>query len=329
MQSIGCLGAAKITPISICKPALVVAGAQLCTIGARQAARASEFAKRYGFESASGSYSEVIASDEVSLVYNALPINHHHEWTVRALNAGKHVLCEKPFAMNKMQARDMIATAKASGRRVIEAFHYRYHPAFVEMLAWINSGHIGDIKRLTAYFTAPIDNQDGTEIRHRVKTGGGAFMDLGCYPLHWVRTVLNSEPIEVGASAQVTPAGVDEDLSATLVFHGGIEATLYASMAIEKPRKNQLRIEGTKGRITFNNPLAPHTGAELYSEGTSSPRRAAISPISTYTYQLAAVIQALAADLPLPTEGQDTLNQQTALDKIYDTAGLQHLRQLA
>ena len=214
---IGILGAARITQKALIEPAKVIPSTRRIAMAARDRDRAEAYAARHGVEHVFDDYASVIACDEVDLVYNPLPINLHAEWTIKALEAGKHVLCEKPFAMSVEEAREMLAVAEKNGKRLIEAFHYRYHPAFETCLEWLAAGEIGDLRELHATFNVAIKD-NGAEIRHRVETGGGAMMDLGCYPLHWALTVMGAAPTEVSAQATLTPTGVDESLHSHLVF---------------------------------------------------------------------------------------------------------------
>lgn len=325
---IGILGAARITEKALIDPAKVMPQVRLEAIAARDRSRAEAYAARHGVAQVVDDYADVIACPDVDLVYNPLPINLHAEWTIKALEAGKHVLCEKPFAMNTDEALAMLEAAEKSGKRLIEAFHYRYHPAFETCMDWIAAGEIGDVRELHATFNVAITD-NGTEIRHRVETGGGAMMDLGCYPLHWSLTIMGEAPSDVRATANLTPTGVDEAMSAEIVFASGAVARLQASMAAGEAFRADMKIIGTRGEISFNNPLAPHIGARLtLSRGSATISLAEISPISTYTYQLAATIEALDAHTPMPTEGEMILRQQRVLDEIYNQAGLHHLRYL-
>ncbi|MHA7898246.1 MAG: Gfo/Idh/MocA family protein [Henriciella sp.] len=324
---IGLLGAARITEKALVHPVQVTPQCRLAAIAARDRSRAEAYAKRHKVDQVVDSYAALIDSDEVDLVYNPLPINLHAEWTIKALDAGKHVLCEKPFAMNAQEAQAMLAAAERSGKRLIEAFHYRYHPAFETCLDWLAADEIGELKEIRARFDVQIKD-NGSEIRHRVETGGGAMMDLGCYPLHWALTILGEAPTEVTASATLTPVGVDETLQADLTFGSGAVAHLTTDMAMGTPFQADMKLVGSKGEIDFLNPLAPHD-PRAPSRLTSSTRRdAEISPISTYTYQLATVLRAIQLGTPVPTEGDMILRQQTVLDQIYEAAGLRHLRYL-
>ncbi|MEM6554950.1 MAG: Gfo/Idh/MocA family oxidoreductase [Pseudomonadota bacterium] len=321
---IGLLGAARITDKAVTHPVQVTPQCRLTAIAARDRSRAEAYAKQHGIETVLDSYDAVITDPRTDLVYNPLPIHLHAEWTMKALRAGKHVLCEKPFAMNVDEAKAMVDTAEETGRRLIEAFHYRYHPAFETCLAWLAADEIGEVRELHAAFDVHIKD-NGTEIRHRVETGGGAMMDLGCYPLHWALTIMGEAPQAIEARATLTPTGVDETLAADLSFGSGASAHLTTSMAAGARFRADLRLVGTKGEILFTNPLAPHSGGRLR---TAAGREAEVSPITTYTYQLASVLRAIQLETPLPTEGDMILRQQAALDGIYAAAGLRHLRYL-
>ncbi len=324
MQAIrvGILGAARITPKAVLAPAQVLPSVEIVACAARDRARAEAFASKHAIETVYDDYAALVTSPGVGLIYNPLPINHHAEWTIKALEAGKHVLCEKPFAMNLGEAKAMLDAAKTSGKRLIEAFHHRYHPAFETCLNWVRSGKIGDVRKIDAVFKVHIKD-NGQEIRHRVETGGGSMMDLGCYPLHWALAVIGSEPEKIEAKADLTPTGVDERMQAELTFSGGASARLESSMAAGEAFQAGMTITGTKGEIAFNNPLAPQLGASL---SCSDGSIAEISPITTYTWQMAAILRALGTGETLPTEGDIILRQQDALDGIYAAAGLKHLR---
>ncbi|MEQ8558546.1 MAG: Gfo/Idh/MocA family oxidoreductase [Henriciella sp.] len=325
---IGLLGAARITPKAVCEPAHVVGRCSLRGVAARDKQRASLFAEEHGIEEVFDSYESLIESDEIDLIYNPLPINRHAEWTIRALEAGKHVLCEKPFAMNVEEAKAMLAAARKSGKRVIEAFHYRYHPAFAACMDWIGSGRIGEVRRVDADFSVQIRDSDD-EIRQLPETGGGAMMDLGCYPLSWALNLFGDNLEFVDSRAELTARGVDESMQARLQHDSGAFVHLTTSMAQGTAFKAEMTIAGSDGLIHFINPLAPHLGASLSlitADGEETDQWGPISPISTYTWQLAALVEALETGAALPTEGEIILRQQQMLDAIYEDAGLRSLR---
>jgi predicted dehydrogenase len=301
--------------------------AVLVAVAARDHHRAAHFAIEHGFERAEASYQSLIDAPDIDLIYNALPVNGHAEWTIRALRAGKHVLCEKPLAMNLAEATAMADAAIQSGCRLIEAFHYRYHPQFGQFLAWIAEGRIGRVIRVDAYFHTPIGARHGTEIRHLPDTGGGSFMDLGCYPLSWCLTILDREPDRIEAEATLTATGVDESLRARLIYPEGVEAVLASSMAMDRTRDTRLTVIGEKGTILFDNPLAPQIGSRLMLTGGGSTETAPDDRSTTYTHQLKAVLHAIRTGESLPTEGQPMVRQQRVLHAIYRAAGLGALRE--
>ncbi len=323
---VNCLGASRIAPRALVDPASGNASVELGIVGARNRARASAFAQAHGFDAA-GDYCAAIADPKADLVYIALPVSEHACWAIRALREGKHVLCEKPFAMNLDEASAVLREAARAERRVFEAFHYRFHPDFERTLSWIAAGRIGPVREIRAAFHVPISARGGAEIRHRQECGGGAFMDLGCYPLNWVLTLMQSDPVAIGADAELTPTGVDNRMDAILSLRCGARAFLSASMALDATLQASLRIEGTLGVIQYDNPVAPHLGAARLCLTTGAGvESAAIAPISTYACQLSAIIGAIKSGAQLPTEGLSILRQQRVLDAVYDAAGLADLR---
>jgi predicted dehydrogenase len=322
---IGTLGAAKITPLALLQPAAVIPATAVVAVGASTRVKAETFAATHGIPGIYDSYEALVDAPDIDLVYNALPINRHADLSIRALEAGKDVLCEKPFAMNAAEAEAVGAAAERTGRRVIEAFHYRYHPAFIACLTAVREGHIGTIKSIDARFAIGIPF-DPAEIRHRPDTGGGAMMDLGCYPLHWTLTLLDAAPTDVQAVGTLTAGGVDESMDAELAFADGATARLHCSMAGGLPFSATLEVQGSRGSILFENPLHPHSGGSLVIVNEDRQETIAINPITTYTWQLATLVDALRSGETLPTEGAATLRQQRALDAVYAAAGLENLR---
>lgn len=323
---IGCLGAARIAPEVIVHPARVRGDVDLVAVAGRSIDRARDFAQRHGFVRVLPDYHAVVTDPDVTLVYNPLPINLHARWSIAALEAGKHVWCEKPFAMNAKEAQAVLDAARANGRRVIEAMHYRYHPAYLTVLDWVRSGRIGTIERIDAGLHVAIPDAGGQEIRHLPETGGGAFMDLGCYPLNYALGVMDQMPVTVAAEGTRTPRGVDESMAATLTFANGVEAHLSASMAMDVDTRSWLEIAGSAGRIRFDNPCVPHLGYALEMETGEGLVRPPVDRTTTYVHQMAALVDALKSGAAMPSEGQAVLDQQSVLDQVYAAAGMADLR---
>ena len=193
MIRMGILGAAKIAPKAFIESATRRDDCEIVCVAARDSARASAYAAEHGIPEIAESYEALIARPDIDLIYNALPPHRHADLTIAALEAGKAVLCEKPFAMNAAEARRMVEASRRTGRPLVEAYHYRFHPMFLNVLEQVQSGAIGKLCAIRSEFSVAIKYRPG-ELRHDPALGGGALMDLGCYALHWARIVAGSEP---------------------------------------------------------------------------------------------------------------------------------------
>jgi predicted dehydrogenase len=323
MIRIGILGAARIAPRGIVTPANALLGAEVVAIGARNLERAQNFAAQHSIPIACGSYGELLARDDIDLVYVALPPSAHLEWCVAALASGKHVLVEKPFASNAQAAAQMVAAARAADRHLIEAFHYRFHPLFERALSALRGGGIGEIQHIEAIFNAQLPDTPG-ELRYIEELGGGAMMDLGCYCMHWIRTVANDEPAVVSARARCGTPGVDLDVEAQLAFTSGPTATLKCSMQpLDGALFRRLRVEGSKGLLEIDNPVSPHSGATLSIE-TDEPSLPQIvsGGDTTFHFQLRHVIEVIEGRAQPLTGGEDAIANMRAIDSVYRAAGM-------
>jgi predicted dehydrogenase len=317
---IGTLGAARITPPALLQPAARCPRAEVVAVAARDLGRARKFAEQHGIPAIGESYAALIERDDVDAVYNPLPAGLHAEWTLRALDAGKHVLCEKPFASNATEAQAMVQRAAETGRVLMEAFHYRYHPLIRRLLEVLGSGTIGRLRRIEGHFSVPID--DTNDIRYQLALGGGALMDLGCYPVHWVRTCAKAEPEVVGAECLAGPPGVDVSMTSELRFPNDVSARVDCSMAPGVDLQALLRIEGSEGTLAVFNPLAPHLGHSLRVRSSEAEFEEQVEGETTYDHQLDAFVAAVLDGSPLLTGGEDAIANMRVIDAIYTAAGL-------
>ncbi len=323
MIRIGILGAAKIAPKAVIEPARRRTDCRVVAVAARDAGRAATYAEEHEIQHVAESYEGLIARDDIDLIYNALPPNRHADLTIAALKAGKAVLCEKPFAMNADEAEAMQRAAEETGRPLVEAFHYRFHPAFIHALGQVRSGHVGKILSMEADFSVAIPYRPG-ELRHTLETGGGALMDLGCYCIHMVRTMAGAEPSVASAQCHCDRPGVDISTHARLVFPGDVTASIMTSMSETVTRRIQLHVEGTKGSLTFNNPIHPHRGHTIILQQHGQPDRTETIPgDSTYDHQLAHMVDVIAGRAEPLTGGEDAVANMRVIDAIYRSAGLQ------
>ncbi len=189
---IGVLGAARIAPAALLKPARNVARAEVVAIAARDPARAEKFATKHGVPAVFADYMALIDAPDIDAIYNPLPNGLHAQWTTAALEAGKHVLCEKPLTANAAEAEQLGAVAQRTGRVLMEAFHWRYHPLAQRMVEIVRGGELGPLRHVSASLCFPLPLF--SDIRYRYDLGGGALMDAGCYTVHIVRTLGGEEP---------------------------------------------------------------------------------------------------------------------------------------
>ena len=318
MLRIGLLGASKIAPTAVIIPAAGRDDVEIVAVAARDPHRAAEYAKAHGIAHVSADYGDLIVRPDVDVIYNGLPPSSHQEWTVAALEAGKAVLCEKPFAMDAGQARAMVEAADRTGRPLIEAFHYRYHNVMRRAEDLVRSGALGTIHRAYAVFEAPIPRTPD-ELRWRADLGGGGLMDLGCYPIHALRTLLGEEP-QVREARGEFEDGVDVKMTAALAFPSGARAEIACAMAPETPAA-RLTVAGSKGRLEILNFLAPQIGCRFTTViGGETVQQPTDGP-TTYQAQLAHVVDVVTHGARPLTGGADAVANMAVIDKIYELAG--------
>ncbi len=316
MIRIGCLGAARITPKALIEPARAQSGVTIQAVAARDPARARAFADTHAIPHVADSYAALIARDDVDLVYNALPPKLHAPWSIAALQAGKHVLCEKPFCLNAGEAVAMADAARASGKLLIEGYHYRHHALMARILEIVKSGALGAIVAVNGAFKVPI-RRTPEELRWRADLGGGAMMDLGCYPLHAMRTILGVEPDIVSARARFVD-GVDSAMEASLRF-GAVPAKLSTAMRLGFPYAI-LDVRGEKATLRARNFVAPQLGNVLTYGAGAARRIESVGGPSTFAAQLAHVVAVLQDGAqPIPSL-DDSIAQMRAIDAIYAAA---------
>lgn len=317
----GILGAARIAPMALVTPARRVPEAEIAAIAARDVTRARAFAAKHGIAKVHDSYDALLADSAIDAVYNPLPNGLHCEWTIRALRAGKHVLCEKPIASNAEEAARMADAARESGRKLVEAFHWRYHPLAARMKAILASGAIGAPRHYEAWFAIPLFLRG--DIRWRLDLGGGALMDTGCYPISMLRHLSEAEPEVVSATALLRAPGVDRRVEAELRFADGRTGKIGCSMWSSTLLKVALRVTGERGAMHVINPLAPHLWHRLRVTSPSGTVTERVAGESTYVHQLRAFVDHVRNAAPVPTGPDDAVANMRVIDAIYRAAGLQ------
>ncbi|PJE21977.1 MAG: oxidoreductase [Mycobacterium sp.] len=317
---IGILGAARIAPMALIKPAKQNSAVVVAAVAARDEARAATFAADHGIARVHRSYRDLIADPEIDAVYNPLPNGLHGRWTRAALDAGKHVLCEKPFTANAAEAREISSLATQSDRVVMEAFHYRYHPLALRVEQIIASGELGTLRHVEAAMCFPLPKFG--DIRYNYSLAGGATMDAGCYAVHMVRTFGGSTPEVVSAHAKLRDPRVDRAMTAELKFAGGHTGRIRTSMWSRDLLRMSATVTGTDGELRVLNPVVPQLFHRLTVRSADGRRVERFGRRPSYAYQLDAFVAAVTHGEPVKTTPQDAVENMTVIDAIYRAAGL-------
>ena len=320
---IGVLGAARISDRSIVAPAAAL-GHRLVAVAARDRRRAEEFAREHGVERVVGSYADLVADPEVDVVYNPLPNGLHGPWNSRALQAGKHVLSEKPSASNAEEAAAVDEAVRKAGTTFMEAFHYLFHPVTRRLLAIAESGELGRIEHVATMVAIP--PPPDADPRWSLALAGGAVMDLGCYGLHAQRMMgrlAGGPPELVSARAGIRRdlTDVDEWLDAELAFPGGATGSARCHMAYGEVEMT-FRVVGTEGEAVAHNFVLPHTDDRVSVTTRSRSRVETLGKRSSYSYQLEAFAAAVRRGTPLPIDSHDAVSNMRLIDACYQAAGL-------
>jgi predicted dehydrogenase len=297
---------------------------EVVAIASRDEATARRVATELGIERAHGSYEALLADPDVDALYIPLPNHLHADWAIRALEAGKHVLCEKPVAVTAADAERMAEAAGRTGRVLMEAFMYRHHPSWVRARELIAEGRIGRLVAVDSWFSYYLD--DPTNIRNVAAYGGGALYDIGCYCVNLSRMLFGSEPVDVAASLVRDPAtGVDILTSGHLAFADGIASFTCATQAEPDQR---VHVYGTQGRITipipFNIPPTLPTEITL-TTGRQAPEAYetetfAFEPADPYACEADAFAAAILDGAPAPVPMSDAIANLRVIERLFAAA---------
>jgi predicted dehydrogenase len=317
---VGILGAARIAPMALIDPAKGNADVVVTAVAARDVSRAQAFAAKHGIASVHGDYGALIADPDVDAIYNPLPNGLHGRWTRAALAASKHVLCEKPFTANAAEAREMAEVAANSGRVVMEAFHYRYHPLTLRAEEIIASGELGTLQHVEAALCFPLPKF--SDIRYNYELAGGATMDAGCYAVHMARTFGGASPQVVSAQAKLRDPRVDRAMTADLRFPAGHTGRVRCSMWSSRLLQISVRVIGEYGELRILNPVMPQLFHRLSVRSRAGKRAERLGRRASYAYQLDAFAGAVLRGEPVKTTPHDAIDNMAVIDAIYGAAGL-------
>jgi predicted dehydrogenase len=314
----GILGTAKIALAKVIPAMQRSPWCETAAIASRDLSKAKEAAGELNIPNAYGSYEELLEDNSIEAIYNPLPNNLHVAWTVKAAEAGKHVLCEKPIALNVAEARTLIEVRDRTGVRIQEAFMVRTHPQWLETRRLIHSGRIGSLRSITGFFS--YNNPDPSNIRNQLDLGGGALMDIGCYPITISRFIYETEPRRVLSLIQRDAAnGTDTLTSAVLDFPNG-HSTFTCSTRLAPYQR--MILFGTEGRIEvlipFNAPNDTPTQILLSDETIEETIEFPIC--DQYEIQGSLFSQAIRENREQPIPLEDAINNMAAIDAVFRSA---------
>jgi predicted dehydrogenase len=319
----GVLGVAKIAVEKVIPAMQRGEVSEVAAIASRDAGRARAAADKLGIPRAFGAYEDLLADPEIEAVYNPLPNELHVPWTLRALAAGKHVLCEKPIALDVGEARQLIEARDRSGRLVAEAFMVRFHPQWRRARELARAGAIGDVGAIQTFFSYRLLDPDN--VRNRPPGGGGLY-DIGCYAILTARYLFGAEPARVVATLDRDPNfHTDRLASALLEFPGGRHLTF--TVATQLSAHQRVTIVGDQGRIEvmipFNAPpdrpteIAIDDGADLFGGGR---RVEQFAICDQYTLQGDAFSRAIQDGAPLEFPLEDAIANMRVIDALFRSA---------
>ena len=317
MLKIGVLGAARISKDALIKPARKVDGVEVVAIAARDRTRAAEAAAKHGIPRVLDSYEAMLADPDIDAVYIPLPNGLHGQWMMKAIAAGKHVLCEKPFTANADEAREVAKAADSSSVVVMEAHHTSHHPQTKRAAEIVRSGMLGELESAEAAFIVPMPPSG--DIRWNLALAGGSLMDLGCYPLRWLRDVLGVAPTVTSAKASDRD-GVDASVDARLDY-AGASGRVRAAMWSKPGLLIEASVRGSAGVMKVRMPFQPHIKGKISVDGPGLRLREKADTHASYAFQLEAFRDAVTGG-PNITGSDAAVETMQTIDDIYRAAGM-------
>jgi predicted dehydrogenase len=286
----------------------------LVAVASREAARAEAYAREWEIPRAYGSYEDLLADPEIEAVYISLPNTLHVEWSIKALEAGKHVLCEKPFTRHPEEAEEAFDVAQREGRLLSEAFMYRHNPQTAKLVELVRDGAIGELRVIRSAFSYGL--YDADNIRLRTDVEGGALMDVGCYTVSGSR-LLGGEPERVWGEAWYGPSGTDWVFAGILRFPENVIATFDCGTAL--PERDELEAIGSEGSLFLDDPWHCKVPIIELRRG-EEVELIELDPVDSYRLELENVSDAIRGEAELLLGREDALGQARALEALHRSA---------
>jgi len=317
---IGMLGTSTVATYALIAPARLVDAVTVASVGSRDPARARGYAETHGIPG-SGSYEDVLADPSLDAIYVGLPNNLHAEWSLRALRAGKAVLCEKPLASNADEAAGLVAEARKIGQPFVEAFHWRCHPVAERLRRLVAEGEIGAVRQIEGRFSYPRSNMLPDDFRLDYGRGGGVLMDAGCYVVNLLRMLLG-DPIGLSAvKAALEGSEIDVEIDAELAFAGGVSGRVIATNSGTEFDIVTV-ITGAAGTATVHNAFLTDFGCRIDFEVGGRRWSEDLGDTPTYVFQAAHFADVVRGRAAALTTVEDAVANLAVVDMIYRGAGL-------
>ena len=294
---------------------------ELVAIASRDLAKAQAAAQKFGLPKAYGSYEELLADPEIDVIYNPMPNHQHVPWSIKALEAGKHVLCEKPVGLNSAEAEKLLAASKQHPNlKVMEAFMYRLHPQWIRAKEIVKAGGIGELKTIQSFFS--YFNNDGNNIRNQADIGGGGMMDIGCYNISFSRFIFDAEPNRVIGILERDPNFHTDRIASGILDFGNGTATFTCSTQLTSYQR--CNIFGTEGRLEIEIPVnaPPDKPCRIWHQRGAEIEEINFDICDQYILETDAMSQAVLNDTPVPTPLEDAVANMKIIEAI-DQSGSQ------
>lgn len=292
---------------------------EIAAIASRDLDKAQEAATRLGIPKAYGSYEDLLADPEVDAIYNPLPNHLHVPWSIKALDAGKHVLCEKPIALTAAEAQELLdAAQKRPELKVMEAFMYRHHPQWQRARRLVAEGKIGELRTIQSFFS--YYNVDPNNIRNMAEIGGGALMDIGCYCISQARFIFGAEPQRVCGSIEYDPQFRTDRLTSGILDFGRGTSTFTCSTQLTPYQR--VNIFGTEGRVEIEIPFnaPPDQPCKMWHQHGTEIEEILLDVCNQYTIQGDLFSQAVLNDTDVPTPLEDAVANMRVIEAIIHSA---------
>jgi predicted dehydrogenase len=293
--------------------------AEIIAIASRNLDAAQETAQRLRIAKAYGSYEELLADTELDVIYNPMPNHMHVDWSIKALEAGKHVLCEKPIGLSSAEGQRLLDAARQHPKlKVMEAFMYRHHPQWQRAKQLVADGKIGELRTIQSFFS--YFNTDANNIRNKADIGGGAMMDIGCYNVSLSRFIFGEEPKRVLGIVERDPQFQTDRLSSGILDFGRGTATFTCSTQLSPYQR--VNIYGTEGRIEIEIPFnaPPDKPCKMWLQQGSEIEEIILDICDQYTIQGDLFSLAVLNDTPVPTPLEDAVANMKVIESVFESS---------